>query len=176
MNTFLTTSLDGTQIAYDHIGTGPALILLHGGGSSRQDWHDEGYVKHLQENFTVITLDLRGHGESDLPTGPADYAIDKMMQDILAVADVCGVERFTIWGFSFGGRIGRYLAAQSGRVDKIILMCTPWDREYRESFARKSNLSAHTGLRSCKLVAPVPWISTLSPRMTGSCWVIKIFR
>ena len=125
MNTLLTTTLDGTQIAYDHIGAGPALILLHGGGSSRQDWHDEGYVKRLQENFTVITLDLRGHGESGLPTEPADYAIDKMLQDILAVADACMVESFTIWGFSFGGRIGRYLAAQSGRVDKIILMCTP---------------------------------------------------
>ena len=89
-------------------------------------------------DFTVITLDLRGHGESGLPTEPADYTIDKMMQDVLAVADACEVERFTIWGFSFGGRVGRYLAAQSERVDKIILMGTPLGAglsdEFRQEF------------------------------------------
>ena len=125
MSTLFTTSLDGIQLAYDRNGAGPALVLLHGGGSRRQEWHDAGYVKRLQDHFTVITLDLRGHGESDLPTEPADYAIDKMMQDVLAVADACEVERFTLWGFSFGGRVGRYVAAHSERVVKIILMGTP---------------------------------------------------
>jgi len=48
-----------------------------------------------------------------------------MGQDILAVANACGVEHFIIWGMSYGGKIGRYLAAQSERVAKIILMGTP---------------------------------------------------
>lgn len=113
------------RIAYDCRGSGPALVLIHGGGSSRQDWHDEGYVGRLQNDFTVITLDLRGHGESDLPTDPADYTTEKMGQDILAVAEACGFERFTIWGMSFGGKIGRYLASRSERIVKIILMGTP---------------------------------------------------
>ncbi|MCP4543422.1 MAG: alpha/beta hydrolase [Chloroflexi bacterium] len=125
MSTLFTNSPDGTRIAYDHIGTGPAIVLLHGGGSMRQDWHEAGYVERLQDNFTVIAMDLRGHGESDLPTDPADYTTDKMGRDILAIADACGVERFIIWGMSYGGRVSRYLAAQSERVAKIILMGTP---------------------------------------------------
>ena len=72
-----------------------------------------------------------------MPTEPADYTIDKMMQDVLAVADACEVECFTIWGFSFGGRVGRYVATQSERVAKIILMGTPLglgiSREFRQS-------------------------------------------
>jgi pimeloyl-ACP methyl ester carboxylesterase len=141
MNTLFTTSLDGTRIAYECSGAGPALMLLHGGGNSRQVWHEAGYVKRLQDNFTIIAPDLRGHGESGMPIEPADYTVDKMMQDILAVADACGVEQFTIWGFSFGGKVGRYLAAHSERVVKIILMGTPLGvgvsdefRQYFEDF------------------------------------------
>ena len=125
MNTLFVNSPDGKRIAYDRSGTGPAVVLLHGGGGKRQEWHEMGYVKRLQDQFTVIAVDLRGHGESDMPTDPADYAIDKMVQDILTVVDTGGIERFTIWGMSFGGKVGRYLAAQSERVTKIILMGTP---------------------------------------------------
>ncbi len=115
-------STDNVQIAYDQNGAGPAIILLHGGGSNRQVWHNTGYVERLQENFKVITLDLRGHGESDLPTDPANYRINTMGQDILTVADACGAKNFDIWGMSFGGNVSRYLAVKSDRVKKIILM------------------------------------------------------
>jgi pimeloyl-ACP methyl ester carboxylesterase len=125
MNTLFTISPDGTRVAYDRCGTGPAIVLLHGGGGMRQEWHQAGYVRRLQDKFTVITIDLRGHGESGLLTDPADYTTDKMGQDILSVADACGVDCFTIWAMSFGGKISRYLAVQSKRVAKIILMGTP---------------------------------------------------
>ncbi len=101
------------------------MILLHGGGGSRQEWQAAGYIQRLQNDFTVIALDLRGHGESGAPTNPSDYAIDKMLQDILAVADACGAARFALWGMSFGGKVGRYLAARSERAQKAILMGTP---------------------------------------------------
>ena len=125
MNSLFANSPDGTRIAYDRTGTGPAILLLHGGGGTRQEWHEAGYVGRLREDCTAITLDLRGHGESGLPTSPADYSTDKMGQDILAVADACGVERFAIWAMSYGGKASRYLAAQSERVTKLILMGTP---------------------------------------------------
>jgi pimeloyl-ACP methyl ester carboxylesterase len=123
--TMFATSLDGTKIAYDCSGTGPAVILLHGGGASRQEWQAAGYVQRLQNDFTVIALDLRGHGKSGSPSSPSDYAIDKLLQDILAVADACGAARFALWGMSFGGKVGRYLATRSERVKKAILMGTP---------------------------------------------------
>jgi pimeloyl-ACP methyl ester carboxylesterase len=57
-------------------------------------------------------------------TGPADYTTQKMGQDVLAVADACGVERFTLCGMSFGAKLSRDLPVHSERVDKLILMST----------------------------------------------------
>jgi pimeloyl-ACP methyl ester carboxylesterase len=125
MSTQYVNSTDGTQIAYERWGEGPAIVLLHGGGTDRHEWAQAGYVRRLQERFTVLALDLRGHGESDLPTDPADYTPEKYGQDILAVADDCGVKQFTVWGMSFGGKVSRYLAVHSERVSKIVLMGTP---------------------------------------------------
>lgn len=125
METQFATSLDGTPVAYDRDGAGPALLLLHGSGGRRQEWHQAGYVERLRDEFTVITLDLRGHGQSGRPTDPAAYAIDKMQQDILAVADACDAGRFALWGMSYGGKVGRYLAVHSRRVTRAILMSTP---------------------------------------------------
>ena len=125
MNTLFANSPDGIRVAYDRSGTGPAIMLVHGGGGMRREWHEAGYVSRLRDNFTGITVDLRGHGESGLPTNPADYTTDKMGQDFLAVADACGVERFSIWGMSFGGKVSRYLAVKSDRVTKLIMMGTP---------------------------------------------------
>ncbi len=125
MTTLFANSRDGTPVAYDSGGRGPAIVLLHGGGGARQDWHEVGYVERLRDRFTVIAMDLRGHGESGLPTSPAEYTMEKMVQDVLAVADACGVERFVVWGMSYGGKVGRYVAVQSERVSKLILMGTP---------------------------------------------------
>ena len=126
MNTSFVLSSDGTRIAYDVTGEGFAIILLHGGWHTRQNWHDVGYVKRLKNNFKVIAMDIRGNGESDKPTDSSYYTTEKMCQDILAVADACGVEKFSIWGFSYGANIGRYLAAQSDRVEKFIMIGVPF--------------------------------------------------
>ncbi len=122
------TSTDGIRIVYDVIGAGPAILLLHGGGGgqTRKSWHEAGYVQRLKSTFKVITMDIRGHGDSDKPTNPTAYTIDKLCNDILAVADACNVDTFTLWGFSYGGNIGRYLAARSKRVVKLILMGIPF--------------------------------------------------
>lgn len=122
MATRFVASPDSTRIAFDVNGAGTPVLLLHGGGGSRNDWHEQGYVARLAEEFTVISVDLRGHGESDKPTDPAMYTTQKMGQDILAVADACGFEHFILWGYSFGGNVGRYLAACSDRVSKMIML------------------------------------------------------
>ena len=122
MKTSFAVSEDGVQIAYDVNGSGLPIILLHGGGQTRQEWHRIGYVERLRHEFQVITMDIRGNGESDKPTKPTDYAIDKHCQDILAVASACGIEQFSVWGFSYGGNIGRYLAAMSPHIVSFIMI------------------------------------------------------
>jgi pimeloyl-ACP methyl ester carboxylesterase len=137
VSTAFAVAPDGTRIAYDVTGSGPTLVLLHGGGRNRQTWHEAGYVARLQDSFRVITLDLRGHGESDKPTDPAAYSTERMGADILAVADACGADRFAVWGFSYGGNIGRYLAVRSPRVSRMVIMGIPFGEGAQGAFRQQ---------------------------------------
>jgi len=122
MKTLFAVSTDGTRIAYDISGAGEPIVLLHGGLHTRQHWHNAGYVERLKNDFKVIAIDIRGNGESDKHLDPAYYTTKKHCEDILAVAAECGLERFTVWGYSYGANIGRYLAAKSDLVDKFVLL------------------------------------------------------
>ncbi len=126
IETRFAASPDGTRIAYDVSGTGPALVLVHGNGQTRKDWHDAGYVKELSGRFTVIPIDIRGAGESDKPARTEAYAIDRIVADVLAVADAVRAERFHLWGFSHGAIVGRYLAARSDRVQSMVYVGVPF--------------------------------------------------
>ncbi len=130
-------SADGTRIAYDVTGRGPALMLLHGMGKTRRDWHKAGYVDRLKDAHTVIAVDMRGTGDSDMPTEVSDYAADKVCADVTAVADACGVERFGVCGYSFGGTVGRQLAASTDRVAALAVIGVPlWGPTVDEVFDR----------------------------------------
>jgi pimeloyl-ACP methyl ester carboxylesterase len=140
VETLSITSTDGIRIAYDVTGSGPALMLLHGLGKVRRDWHKAGYVERLKGDFTVITVDIRGSGESDLLVDTADYAIEKICQDIDAVADACGLGQFAVWGYSFGGNIARYLGAWSKRVTAVAIIGVPFgpiDENFITDFVNK---------------------------------------
>jgi pimeloyl-ACP methyl ester carboxylesterase len=115
-------SADGTRIAYDVSGAGPPLVLLHGGGQTRRVWHDAGYVARLRDQFRVIAVDIRGNGESDKPATVDRYAIERHCDDILAVADAVQARQFSLWGYSYGGNIGRYLPARSDRVTRAVII------------------------------------------------------
>lgn len=125
-NTKFATSKDGTRIAYEVAGSGPALMLLHGAGQNRQEWHRFEHVKRLSPQFTVIAVDLRGNGDSDKPTKTEAYAIDRMVEDLLAVADAAGAQRFHLWGFAYGAIVGRSLAARSDRVKSMVYLGVPF--------------------------------------------------
>ncbi len=125
MNTQFVVSNDGVRIAYDVTGTGRALMLIHGAGKTRKDWHTLGYVKRLSEHFQVIAVDVRGSGESDFRTGVDDYPVEKICADLIAVADACQAERFAVWGYSFGGTLARYLGAWSDRPTAIAIIGVP---------------------------------------------------
>lgn len=117
-------SPDGARIVYEVTGSGPALMLLHGGGQTRRSWNDAGYVDRLSKRFTVITVDLRGGGESDKPETADSYALERVMGDLQAVADAASAKTFHLWGFGHGATIARTLAARSDRVISAVLVST----------------------------------------------------
>ena len=129
-------SPDGIRIAYNITGRGPTLMLLHGLGKTRLNWHKSGYVDRLQQDFTVITVDLRGSGESDHFFNSTDYTIEKICRDLYAVADAGHAQKFAIWGYSWGGSIARYLGAWSNRVTAVAMIGAPFGPAVDEVFDR----------------------------------------
>jgi len=134
VTTQFVTSKDGTKIAYDVAGSGPVVILLHGGGQERKSWHRAGYVARLAKEYTVVTLDIRGNGESDKPGPVSAYSWERINEDILAVADVIKTPRFAIWGFSYGANVGRYLASRSDRVVSMVYIGINFGAAVDETF------------------------------------------
>jgi pimeloyl-ACP methyl ester carboxylesterase len=127
---------DGTRIAYDVSGEGPVLMLLHGAGQTRAEWDAIGYLGALSERFTVVRVDLRGFGDSAKPTEPAAYAIDRLVADLVAVADGVKAGQFHVWGYGRGAIIGRHLAAaHPDRVQSLVYVGVPFGPALSETLA-----------------------------------------
>lgn len=98
----------------------PAVILIHGLGSSLHTW--EPWAQALKDEFRVIRLDLPGAGLSP-PDPTGDYTDARTMALLAALQDRLGVERASIIGNSIGGRIAwTYAATRPERVDRVVLI------------------------------------------------------
>ena len=108
-------------------GEGPPLVLLHGWCCDRTWWQHSGYVADLQRDYRLLNIDQRGHGASDKPAEPAAYARDRVVGDVLAVLEAEGVDRFAVWGLSYGGWVG-FMAAEDHPARVTALVTTgAWD-------------------------------------------------
>ncbi len=99
---------------------GPAVIMLHGFGSSLHTW--EPWARALQSKYRVIRLDLPGSGLSD-PDPTGDYTDARAMQVLTALMDRLGVGRASLIGNSIGGRVAwTFAASYPERVAKLVLI------------------------------------------------------
>ena len=95
-------TIHGHRMAYDDLGSGPAVILLHGFPLCRAMWQPQ--VRALSKvGFRVIAPDLRGFGRSALPAGPA--TMDGYADDVIALMDKLGLGRAVVAGMSMGGYV-----------------------------------------------------------------------
>lgn len=114
---------DGVELAVEVRGSGPALVCVHGFGGAKEDFAD--HADDLGSRATVVSMDLRGHGDSSGPGDPEAYSLDRLAVDVLSVADALGVERFSLLGHSMGGMVVRRVAlAAPRRVDGVVFMST----------------------------------------------------
>lgn len=115
---------DGISIAYDEVGRGPPLLLLHGFPQTRAMWAEAAPV--LAERFRVVTADLRGYGASAKPTAASDlanYSFRAMGADMIALMSSLGHERFHLVGHDRGARAAYRMALDSpGKVESLTLM------------------------------------------------------
>jgi pimeloyl-ACP methyl ester carboxylesterase len=101
--------------------THPPLVLQHG---FPQDWHSwQAVIPILAQHFRVICPDMRGFGETDAP--PWGYDKEGLAQDLLAVCDTLGVERFALAGHDWGGFVSFLAAVRAPhRVQRLVLLNT----------------------------------------------------
>ena len=115
---------DGISIAYDEVGSGCPLLLLHGFPQTRAMWTEVAPV--LAERFRVVTADLRGYGASSKPAATADaanYSFRAMGADMVRLMSSLGHERFHLAGHDRGARAAYRLALDApGRVASLTLM------------------------------------------------------
>ena len=105
-------------------GTGSIPVMfLHSFGGSTAHWNDQ--REHLQTTRRTVAFDFRGHGRSG-PPSDNNYSAESMAQDIAAVADSLGLERFVLVGHSMGGSAAvAYTAEHPERVAGLVLAGTP---------------------------------------------------
>jgi 3-oxoadipate enol-lactonase len=116
-----TTRIDDIQLVFDDVGTGPAVVLIHGYPFNRSLWNEQ--VEALSANYRVVTPDLRGFGESDASEGPA--TMNRMAQDVAKLMDQLGIDRAVIGGLSMGGYVALAFVKQfPSRVKALVLADT----------------------------------------------------
>ena len=93
------TSSDGVQIGFELQGSGPLLVLTHGWVNDRSVW--DPLIKNLSKDHTVVSWDLRGHGESDSPP-PGSYSRQHALSDLRAVLNASDRPAVLV-GHSLGG-------------------------------------------------------------------------
>ncbi len=101
-----TINLNATELYYESTGTGPPLLLIHGLGSSGDDWAFQ--RDDLARQHRLILPDLRGSGRSAKPPGP--YSIAQFAADLWALVDALGIEYIDVLGFSLGGAVALEMA------------------------------------------------------------------
>ncbi len=116
-------SKDGTQIAYDRLGQGPALILVDGALGYRSLGFGAGLVKELVPHFTVYDYDRRGRGDSG---NTLPYSLEREIEDIAALIQAAGGRAF-VYGISSGACLALEAASRLGdRVKKLALYEPPY--------------------------------------------------
>ncbi|MBA3318408.1 MAG: alpha/beta hydrolase [Gemmatimonadales bacterium] len=107
------------KLTVDDAGTGEAVLLVHSLAGNTGHW--AGQLEHLRKTRRAVALDLRGHGHSD-PPKQGEYSIEAQSEDVGAVADFLGLERFAVVGHSMGAGVAlAYAGAHPDRVTHLLL-------------------------------------------------------
>jgi pimeloyl-ACP methyl ester carboxylesterase len=109
---------------YEISGSGPPLLLLHGGLCSLEAMRES--IHALARSFRVHAVERAGHGRT--PDRPGPYAYDELLLDTLGHMDALGLEAAHVVGFSDGGILGLRLALEHpGRVRSLVAVSANLD-------------------------------------------------
>ncbi|HZG51947.1 MAG TPA: alpha/beta fold hydrolase [Pyrinomonadaceae bacterium] len=131
----------GIELGYEVTGAGSPVVLLHGFPFNRTLWREQ--ADALGERYRIITVDLRGHGETNATRDPA--TMEEMAGDVAALLDELGIARATLGGLSMGGYVALAFARLFPERVRALLLAdtrpqadTPEARLTREATALRA--------------------------------------
>ena len=150
---------NNVKIHYQVEGTGKPLMLAHGYTWDLRSWYDLGYADRLKDNYKLILLDSRGHGESDKPYEPEAYEMQHRVHDIIAVLDSLELDKVHYLGWSRGGKEGFGMCKYaSNRLSSLIIIS---ESPYKYGYGFFQKVFQH-GIEEWKKIVgdfPVPEIT-----------------
>lgn len=153
------------KFAFDKVGVGKPLILLHGHGLNHEIWYPMAEI--LSKNFTLILPDLRGHGQSTLPSPISQ--MDSMAEDVARLMDELQIEKIFLGGHSLGGYVALAFADHfPDRLLGLALITTNANADTPEKIQDRLDTVEKIKHFGSKVVA-----DTLSPRLSNDQSIIQ---
>jgi len=137
---------NGVDIYYEVHGSGPVILLTHGYSATAQMW--KGQIEPLTKKNTLVTWDMRGHGQSDYPADQAAYSEGATIGDMAAILDAVGARKAIIGGLSLGGYMSlAFYRAHPERTNALLIIDT--GPGFKKDDARETwnNRARDTGAR-----------------------------
>jgi pimeloyl-ACP methyl ester carboxylesterase len=122
---FLTVGRTRLHLVAAGPASGRPVLLLHGFPEFWWCWRRQMPVL-ADAGFRVVALDMRGYGQSDAPADVSSYQLDRLVDDIIGVADALGWRSFDLVGHDWGGIVAWAVAARHpGRISKLVVLDAP---------------------------------------------------
>lgn len=119
----------------------PTVILLHGFPESHRAWRE--LAPRLERDFFLIMPDQRGFAASDQPQQASAYKSDKLVDDIFALSEALGIERFALVGHDWGGAISWAAALRADpRLTRLAIINAPHPVIFQKSLIESTDQRA----------------------------------
>lgn len=154
------TQVNGITIAYSDQGTGLPIVFLHAFPLNRTMWATQEHG--LASQFRIITIDLRGHGESDAPLWR--YTLDQSADDVRALLDHLAIQQALFVGLSMGGYIlFAFYRKYADRLKGLILADTRAQADKEEEKAGRFQMAQIAHKQGAAAIADLMIPKLLSP-------------
>ena len=159
-----TVEVNGADLYYETLGSGPAILLMHGGLGLSHDYLRP-YFDELAEGHTVVYYDHFGNGRSERPADYAEMTFARLTSDAAGLMTALGHDTFTLIGHSYGGFIAQEFATSFGeRLDGLVLIDTVPAFDYQPTVSGSDEQMAAFGkLFSQPMADDADWQATWGP-------------
>lgn len=155
----------GIEIGYDDVGSGDALVFLHGFPHHRALWAPQ--LGALLDRARCIAPDLRGFGESSIVP---PYSIDQYADDLAALLDSLRIERAVVCGLSMGGYVAlAFWRRHKARIRALVLMDTRAGSDSAEGREKRDQMIALARARGSEAVADAMITGMVGKRTREKC-------